>query len=213
MKPSYKRALSLLVAPLCLAFALAPRADAGVGQRLEQAKQTDFFKFFALVEDGTAEPAPGGLTTANFRPRAGQFRQLVKVSLTLDSGGVIRAAELAIERSFVDDPFSGIFARDIAKSFIRFAVPPGDEHAINDLANEIEFPKESGAYDTVRVAPGSDPKLPAQPTKGYLVYLGKQPLFQQALAKSTLRMENVRAAGKGAVLHISVGAPKGRGAT
>jgi hypothetical protein len=197
-----RRRAALLLGCLCLTLAAGASARASVGGSLEEAKQTDFFRFFALVEDGARAAAPGGLTVASFRPRGGQFRQLVEVSLTLDGAGVVRAAELALARSFIDDPAKAVFARDVAKSFLRFAVPREDEAAVGDLANEIEFPKELEGYDIARAAP--DPKLPAHPTAGYLVYLGKRPLYRRALSKGTLRLENLRAPG-GDVLHVYVG--------
>jgi hypothetical protein len=207
MKTSCRYAV-LLLASLCLVAALPLHAGASIGDRLEDVKQTDFFKYFGLVEDG-ARAQTGGFTVVNFRPRAGNFRQLVNVAVTLDGAGVIRAMELTLERSFVDDAAQGIFARDISKSFLRSAIPREDQPGINDLANEIEFPKEMKGYNIVRARP--DPKLPAQPTKGYMVYLGKLPLQEQVLAKSRVRLENVHAV-KGDVLHISVRALKARAA-
>jgi hypothetical protein len=198
MKSTRRRAL-LLFASLCLVAALPARAPAAVGDKLEGMKQTDFFKFFNLTE---AEPrsSEGGLTVVTFRPGGGNFRRLVKVAVTVGGDGVVRAMELTAARSFVDDPANGIFARDVAKSFLRAAVPVADAARINDLANEIEFPKELEGYEIARTRP--DPKLPAQPTKGYLVYLGRQELFEESYAHSTLRLENVRAGG--GVLHITV---------
>ncbi len=186
MKHGSGRAL-MLAAAACALFVLAPRAEAGVGGTLEAAKQTDFFKFFGLVEDGPRS-TERGLTVVNFRPRAGQFRQLVSLTVKVAAGDVIREMSLTVERSFVDDRTNGIFARDIAKSFIRAAVPAADGARVNDLANEIEFPKEMPGYTVARVCP--DPKLPARPTAGYEVYTGARKLYEAAFAESTLRMEN-----------------------
>ncbi|MDT7778950.1 MAG: hypothetical protein QOC99_1462 [Acidobacteriota bacterium] len=207
MKSAHRYVVLLLVF-LCLTSALPLRAGASVGDRLEDMKQTDFFKFFGLVEEEPRAQA-GGLTVVNFRPRAGKFHQLVKVTVSIDGAGVIRAMELALERSFVDDGAQGIFARDIAKSFLRSAIPVEDERGIRDLANEIEFPKELKGYAIARTRP--DPKLPLQPTKGYLVYLGKQPLQEQLFSKSRVRLENIHKE-TGDVLHISVVSSKARAA-
>lgn len=197
-KPTRRRTL-LLFASLCLVAALPVRAPAAIGDRLEEMRQTDFFKFFNLTE---AEPRTSerGLSVISFRPGGGNFRRLVRVAVTVNSDGVVRAMELSLERSFVDDPANGIFARDIAKSFLRAAVPRADAAKINDLADEIEFPKELEGYRIERTRP--DPKLPAQPTKGYLVYLGRQQLFAETFAQSALRVENISAGS--AVLRITV---------
>ena len=198
-----KRARSqafLLLASLCMTFALAPRAAASVGDTLDAAQQTDFFKFFGLVEDGPRAQA-GGLTVVTFRPRAGKFRELVKLTVGVSKADVIREMELTLERSFVEDAANGIFARDIAKSFLRSAVPGADAPRINDLANEIEFPKEVKGYTIMRARP--DPKLPAQPTKGYQVFTGSLQLYEDSFAQSALRMENLRA-DKGDALRMRV---------
>jgi hypothetical protein len=190
----------LLLASLCLTFALAPRAEASVGDTLDEAQQTDFFKFFGLVEEGPRAQG-GGLTVVPFRPRAGKFRELVRLTVGVSKGDVIREMELTLTRSFVDDPANGIFARDIAKSFLRSAVPDADAPRVNDLANEIEFPKELKGYVIARTRP--DPKLPARPTEGYQVYTGSLRLYEAAFSGSALRMENLRAE-KGAVLRMRV---------
>jgi hypothetical protein len=198
MKPTRRQAL-LLLASLCLFAALASRATAAVGDRLEEMRQTDFFKFFHLTEAGP-RASEGGLAVVTFRPGGGPFQRLVKVVVAEDAGGVVRAMELTIDRPFVEDRANGIFARDIAKSFLRAAVPRADAAKIEDLANEIEFPKELEGYEIARTRP--DPKLPAQPTAGYLVYLGKQERFEETYTQSALRLENVRAGG--GVLRIQV---------
>ena len=198
-----KRARSqafLLLASLCLTCALAPRAEASVGDTLEAAERTDFFRFFALVEEGPRSQERG-LTVITFRPRAGKFHELVKLTVGVSKGEVIREMELTLARSFVDDAANGVFARDIAKSFLRSAVPGADAPRINDLANEIEFPKELKGYMIARTRP--DPKLPAQPTRGYQVNKGALPLYEAVFAQSALRMENLRAE-KGAALRMRV---------
>ena len=201
MKRAHSRAF-LLIASLCLTLALAPRAEAGVGDTLEATQQTDFFKFFALAEDGPRAQEKG-LTVVSFRPRGGKFRELVKLTVKVTAEDSIREMELTLERSFVDDATNGIFARDIAKSFLREAVPGADGPRINDLANEIEFPREMKGYKIMRARP--DPKLPEQPTKGYQVYAGSLQLYEDSFARSTLHMENLRAE-KGAVLLMRVAA-------
>jgi hypothetical protein len=192
----------LLVASLCLVAALAPQARAGVGGTLEAAKQADFFKFFGLVEDGR-RAEERGLAVVSFRPRSEKFRELVRLVVKVNADDSIREMELTLERSFVDDAANGVFARDIAKSFLRAAVPVADAPRVNDLANEIEFPGEMKGYKIMRARP--DPKLPAQPTKGYQVYTGSLQLYEDSFAQSTLRVENLRAE-KGAALLMRVAA-------
>lgn len=192
MGPTLSRSLRML-AGLCLMLLLmASPASARLGDKLDDVKKTDFFTFFNLAETGRSMNA-GSQRVLTFQPKAGPFREFVKVNVTLAPDDRILSMELVLRRSFVDDGLNGVFARDIAKSLIRSAVPAQDEAAINDLANEIEFPKDAPGYDIARTGP--DPKLPAQPTQGYLTYLGKRRLYTQTLSRSTLSMENTAQGG------------------
>jgi hypothetical protein len=202
MKQTLRRTLLTLAAVSCALLACPPSAEAGVGGKLEAAKQADFFKFFGLVEDGP-RANEGRLTVVNFRPRVEKFRRLVSLTVKVAGDDSIREMSLALERSFVDDRADGIFARDIAKSFLREAVPAADAARVDDLANEIEFPKETPGYTVMRTRP--DPKLPATPTPGYEVYTGARELYEAAFDASALRMENARG-GAGARLRMTVAA-------
>lgn len=157
-----------------------------LGSRLEDAVRTDFFTFFRLKATG-AVLALEKTYIAGFKPEGPQFRELVSVAVTLDASDQIVGIELSLARSFVNQEINGIFARDIAKSLLRSAVPPEDEKAIVDLANEIEFP-EPDSHRTIAARPHA--KLPAKPTLGYLTYLGKRSSFEQILTRCRLRMEN-----------------------
>lgn len=184
-----------------LLLTFAPHsARARVGDRLEDAKQTDFFRFFNLVEAGATE-AEQQRKVFIFRPRAGMFREAVNVTAVVDSAGRILTMKLMLDRAFVDHKQNGIFARDIAKSFLRHAIPLADEREVNDLANEIEFPRKLEGYEIMRTGP--DPQLPARPTQGYLVFLGESPLSEQRLKQSLVRLQNSKAGGD-EVLTITV---------
>ena len=177
-----------------------PSAGARVGGRLEDAKQTDFFRFFNLGEAGATE-AERRRKVFVFRPKAGIFRDAVTVTAIVDAAGRILKMTLVLDRAFVDHKQNGIFARDIAKSFLRHAIPLTDERAVNDLANEIEFPRNLEGYEIMRTGP--DPQLPPRPTPGYLVFLGEQPLYEQRLKQSLVRLQNSKFGGD-AVLTITV---------
>lgn len=184
--------LKNVIPALLLIFFLSASSQARIGERLEEMKKTDFFTFFNLKESDRSKDKEGH-TVINFRPgRSGEFPDVVTVSVTLDNDEQrILNMGLMLARSFIDNPTKAIFARDVAKSFIRVAIPEADEPAINDLANEIEFPKELPGYTIERARP--DPKLPAQPTPGYLVYLGKRKIHTQQFSKSFLSLTNVKA--------------------
>jgi hypothetical protein len=161
-----------------------------LGTNLEDAKRTDFFKFFNLKETG-AYLALQKNVVVGFKPEGPSFRELVSVNVTLDTNKTIVGIDLILVRSFVDHKTNGIFARDIAKSLLRSAIPEEDQKAIADLANEIEFPPAAPGQTILTVRP--PPKLPNKPTAGYLVYLGKQSLFEQTMSACKLRLENHKA--------------------
>ena len=172
-------ALSLIL--LCPALAF-------LGTQLEDAKKRDFFSFFHLLESGRAD-GDGGSTVVTFRPlQSEKFKDLATVNATIDKSGKILAIDLLLSRSFIDDRMNGIFARDMAGSFISSVATPADGSAVKDLVNEIKFPKDTGGL--VMLTRSAPPKLPEQPTDGYSTFLGKRKQFEQALAGSTLKMGN-----------------------
>lgn len=192
---------------LPIAFALAVLAvsissvplRAQLGKTLEEVRGDDFWTFFNLKPIDGSPGGPEG--TAAFRPAAGPFAPLVRVTAALDASGRIRAMELTLSREFVDDPANGIFARDIAKSFLRAAMPADDIVDVETLANEIEHPRETPGYTVMRTKPAPD--LPRNPTPGYEVYLGTSESWSRTLEGSTLRLRN-QSGEAGRVLVISV---------
>jgi len=88
---------------------------AKIGDRLDDAKQTDFFKFFNLTEVESKKDEQKR-TVTSFRPATGKFRELVRVDVTLNADNTILAMQVSLSRSFIDSKQNGIFARDFAKS-------------------------------------------------------------------------------------------------
>ena len=161
-----------------------------LGSRLEAAKQTDFFNFFNLREH-----------LVTLKPAAGDFGDRVTVNAHLDNRGRIKGIDLLLARSFIDDKRSAVFAGDIAKSFLRSAVPAADREAIEALATDIEFrhPRDIG-FATMPLQPGAVPSLADQPSPGYRVYAGEDSLHEQLLSSSALRLENRQVDGVDALL-------------
>jgi hypothetical protein len=85
-------------------------------------------------------------------------------------------------------------ARDIAKSFLRTAIPRADRAAISDLASEIEHRLQDSNYAVpiLRHAALSIPNLPLRPTPGYLTYLGLRKVHAEVYSRSALRIENTK---------------------
>lgn len=129
------RRLALLVMLLVLAAPGAAAAAGLVGAGLAEAEKTsDFFTFFHLTPTGPADAR--GVTA--FRPSGPDFQALVLVTTTTDKAGRITAISLTIRRSFIDDPANGVFARDIAKSFLGDASQPADAASLKPLIDAIQ---------------------------------------------------------------------------
>jgi hypothetical protein len=108
----------------------------------------------------------------SFKPTGSAFRDLVTVKAVVGSDERISSLGILLARKFIDDPRNGIFARDIAKSFLRSTAPEPDKthHAIQDLANQIEFCGRSG--QPVISGPRKIPDFPDEPVPSYRVFLG-----------------------------------------
>src|SRR3989441_7170643 len=108
------RVVSVMLGSL-VAKNLAAAGLGDLGERLEQARKTEFFRWFHLEETGRAG------RVVQFKPSGEKFRPLVTLNVTLDPSGRMVGVELVLSRAFIDSGREGTFARDIAKSFLRVA--------------------------------------------------------------------------------------------
>lgn len=169
----------------------------GFGDKLDQARKTDFFTWFNLEQTGEERTAQATVTT--FKPSGEKFRDLVTFKVTTGQNGGIAGMELILSRAFVDSPQDGIFARDIAKSLLNTAFADGADEDIKALAGQIEYLGTSTS-PIIQHASRKPPKLPSQPTPGYRTYLGQQQSYEHAAAGKTLRLENATANDKKSLL-------------
>lgn len=163
-----------------------------LGSKLENARNTDFFTWFCLEQTDSMGVA-GPRTTHIFKPSGEKFHELVTVRVSINAEGHIDRLELILARSFINDRREGIFARDIAKSFLRSATPRPDGSYIADLANEIEFRLQDSqsAIPIIRHSSIVIPPLPERPSAGYLTFLGRESLYQKVCHESVIRLENL----------------------
>jgi CHAT domain-containing protein/tetratricopeptide (TPR) repeat protein len=112
-----------------------------LGPNVSSALKSDFFTFFHLRQ---AESEVGDERTAiTYKPGAPQFRDLVTVVLTVDTKQNIIGAQLALNRRFIVDPMNGVFANDIAKSFLLACInDSGDYPELLDAAAAIRRPSK-----------------------------------------------------------------------
>jgi hypothetical protein len=173
----------VLAAAIAAALALPTCAGAQVGAPVADVVQTDLFRYFHLQRADSVPDASSGGAVMSYRA-GGPFAPLVLVKVTSDAAGRVAAMELDLARAFVDHPMNTVFARDIAKSLIRTAVPAPDLPAVETLANEIEFPRSAPGIQQARLRPA--PATPGQPSAGYRAFLGQGPSFDRSLPHSHL---------------------------
>lgn len=155
-----------LDAPLRAASA-APTMPTPLNLKIEQ--NSDFFRFFHLVEVGAPTPLGASQAWHSFRPDGLAFHALVELDVLANGDGTIGAASFGIDRSFIDDPRNGVFARDIVKSFLIWTDrSPSDE--LKSLISNLADLSHSGTMIIMRGA--APPSPPPDATGAYAVYLG-----------------------------------------
>jgi hypothetical protein len=202
-----KRALTMikgsalaLVAALSLVGGARAEGDGLVGQPLAAAKASELFTWFHMEQTG--ERPCGGGRFIGFRPSGEQFRPLASIGVATDARGVVAAMTLTLDRGFIDDPANGVFARDIAKSFLRGAAGSKAPAPIATLADELEAGMASGA---IRLHPGAGGPADRSgpPSAGGQVFLGLRPAYALEIGGPALTLANGRQ-GVAAVLRITL---------
>lgn len=195
--------VSVLVPALALAVVLIAHSSAFaggfLGEPIAQVERSGFFGWFSLEK--TAErPGAGGTRIITFQPSGAKFHDLARVEATLGRDQRIVEIDLVLARSFVESSSDGIFANDIAKSFLRAAVPDSDAGAVADLADEIEA---SATTDRPLLeGPHAPVTRPTEPSPGFLVFLGRRDSYQLTLSTASLALGNFDSA-RGRELRIS----------
>jgi hypothetical protein len=176
-----KRIASILLGTLGLKILSAGIGN--LGESPDQAKQTEFFRWFHLEETGRSAKV------VHFKPSGDKFHNLVTLNLSLDSSGRLVGAELVLLRSFIDSGRDGMFARDIAKSFVRVVTPAEERDKVADLLAGIEQPP-ANLSQTLIVGARRTPRPPVRSTPGYQVFLGQRAAYQQGPIKLMNRVVN-----------------------
>ena len=174
-----------------LALATPPRAaePAGgfLGRPLPEVQRQDFFKEFQLAELAKREtPYDAGVVV--FKPVQPSVH--FEVAVTVDKTDHVLAVQLWLRRSFVDAGGGESFARDVVQRFLREAPPSDEVRRLEGLADEIQYGDPAGHATSGAASSGA--RLPAQPSAGYLAFLGKRKTYQQALGSSRLQILNYR---------------------
>jgi hypothetical protein len=170
-----------------------------IGMSLDNATKTELFQWFHFAP--VASPTAG---VAVFKPSGEKFHDLATLSAAIGGDGRITAIDLAIARSFIDDPRDGIFAADLGKSFLAAALPPDDRTAMQHLIDTIGYGGNFGRT-VITGTPGPANLQIVRDSAPYLVWLDRNEYWQRPVGAVSLRLENVQLDGT-AVLRITVGA-------
>jgi hypothetical protein len=183
-----------------LGIACAESAPLGfIGMSLDDATKTELFQWFHFAP--VASPTAG---VAVFKPSGEKFHDLATLSAALGADGRITAIDVAIARSFIEDPRDGIFAADLGKSFLAAALPPDDRTAMQHLIDTIGYGGNFGRQ-VITAAPGPANLQIIRDSAPYLVWLDRNEYWQRPVGAVSLRLENVQLDGA-AVLRIKIGA-------
>jgi hypothetical protein len=188
------RSLLAMAKPLVVALGAIPTFGT-LGDSIESAKKTDFFRWFSLVRVGSARDALGR-EVIEFQPEGEKFRKFVSFKLTCDSAGQLLAAELTLDREFINSPENGIFAADIAKSFLLDAIPKRDLPKVKTLAAEIQIGSYRSSGKPVILRADTTPQLPKDASPGYHTYRDLRQQWQLPLKGMQLSLENKNVNGR-----------------
>ena len=174
------------------------------GQSLDEAKKTDLFTFFHLVETG--RESHGSYETVRFQPSGPHFHDLVTLAVETASGH-IQAAALHLSRSFIDGP-EEVFARDMAASFLDSVLSNEGVLGKQDLIAQIRD-GYSGKRPVV-VNRDADRKVPQPLTPEYLVFLGQSVQESASLKHMDLSLMNTNAGGGQLLIRVEIARPQRR---
>jgi hypothetical protein len=174
------------------------------GQSLAEAKKTEFFTFFHLVETGREDH--GSYETIRCQPSGPKFHDLV--TLTFETAaGHIKAATLHLSRSFIDGPDEA-FARDIAASFLDAALYNEGFSSPGDLIAQIR--NDYRGKRTVVVNRDSGRTVPQPLTPAYLVFLGQSVQESVSLKHMDLTLMNTHSGGDQILFRVELVRPDRR---
>jgi hypothetical protein len=171
-------------------------------QPLAEVEKSGFFNWFNLAETARA-PAGANLTRIDFRPTGPKFHNLALVQVTTDSKSSIVRIDLVLKRSFIESAGNGIFARDIAKSFVLDAPPQAKDDAyLRTLADEIQY-KATSSHPVIVGPNFKPPALPEPPSAGYQTFTGKRKAERMKFENCIFETRNERDAAGDNALRIS----------
>lgn len=170
-------------------------SSGAIGQALSAAARSDFFNWFHMTRDEAPRAIGDGRIWHGYRPSGPKFHELVTLNFETDRCDRIDRATLCLDRKCIESSIDAPFARDIACSFLIWALPAADRRLAAPLIDEIgDF---RGSVVPIRHDAGlhhasiPTPDLPRFPSPAYRTFLGYQGDFDQELEAMALRFVNL----------------------
>jgi peptidoglycan hydrolase-like protein with peptidoglycan-binding domain len=174
--------------PTSMVVALFVAAPA-LAATLEAERKSELFTFFQLEPSCQPTPADEGRTWHCFRPSGAKFEPLAELVVLTDDTGRIVGLRLGLARMFVDHATDGVFARDLAKGFLSWAIAnPVPDEAAGLIRNIADF-SSAGASIDLRDPQRGRPRPDG--TGGYDVYLGRSDRVDILLPHARVTLTNV----------------------
>ncbi len=157
---------------------------------LAEERKSHFFTWFNLTPSCPPVPGADFRIWHCFRPSGDQFRPLVEVAVQTDANDNVFDRRIGIDRSFIDDQRNSPFARDIAKSFLQWALPEPVSGDVKTLIQRIADLAASGPPIIFGNGAVEEPATPDL-TGGYNVYLGHSARVALSAGPAGLKLINV----------------------
>jgi hypothetical protein len=183
--------------------ALFGRASPTAIGRLADERKGAFFTWFHLQERDAPVPEPDGYMRYCFHPSGPAFQEFVKLDLVVARDDAIVAAQLALDRDFVEDARNGPFARDIAKSFLLWALRHEPDAAARPLIANIANLSAAGTPVIAHASAMPGPP-PEDSSGGYEAFLGQRLAARLSLAGASLALRNTANGRRWLIIEVTV---------
>ncbi len=179
------RVLSTLLGIGAVAVASAPAPAADLPTELK----SGFFQWFHLTESCPPVAAENGQSWQCFRPSGDSFHTLVELDVLTNAKGVVLASQLGLDRAFIEGR-NAPFARDIAKSYLGWAMPKLPWEFTGLVQNIADLSQAGGMTIIIHRDDGARPPDP-DVTGGYDVFKGIAEKIALTRQGVTLTMTNI----------------------
>lgn len=159
---------------------------------------SDLIRAFNFVKT-SSETLRDGRSTAFFRPSVSKFYGDVALIVSFDADTCVRSMTLTVRRSFIEDPQTRPFGKDIIKSFLKQTLGETSVKAVSPLIRQI---KEYGQVGQPSANAGE--AVDSLNTLAMKVFLGNKSSLEESLGPERIRMENLKASSGASLLRVAI---------